>query len=142
MDFDEDIITELTPEECWEALRGHEVGRLAYQLGGEVHIAPVNFAVDGETLLFLTAEGSKLLGVVMNPDVVFEVDGHDGQHAHSVIVRGVARQLAENQHHRVDEVDLRPWLATLKYDVVEIRPTRVTGRRFRLGGAGPEPGSS
>jgi uncharacterized protein len=41
-------------EECWKFLRGHEFGRLAHHLADEV---------------FRTAEGSKLLGVVMNPDV-------------------------------------------------------------------------
>lgn len=132
MSLYDDIITELTDEECWEALRQHEFGRLAYLLGDEVNIAPVNYAVDGETLLFMTAEGSKLLGVVMNPEVVFEVDGHDDELAHSVIVRGRARQLAESQEHRVESTGLRPWIDTLKYNVVEITPTRITGRRFRL----------
>lgn len=131
----DDIVSELTTEECWEVLRGEEFGRLAYLLGDEVHIAPVNYAVDGETLLFMTAEGSKLLGVVMNPEVVFEVDRHDDEVAHSVIVRGRARQLAENEEHRVEGAGLRTWIDTLKYNVVEIAPTRITGRRFRLTGA-------
>lgn len=132
MDLYDDIITELTAEECWQVLREQEFGRLAYLLGEEVNIAPVNYAVDGQSLLFMTAEGSKLLGVVMNPEVVFEVDGYDDQIAQSVIVRGRASQLAESQAHRVESVGLRPWLDTLKYNVVEIVPTKITGRRFRL----------
>lgn len=134
MSIYDDIISELTTEECWEVLRGQEFGRLAYLLGDEVNIAPVNFAVDGETLLFMTAEGSKLLGVVMNPEVVFEVDRHDDDFAHSVIVRGRARQLSESEEHRVEGSGLRTWIDTLKYNVVEIAPTRITGRRFRLTG--------
>jgi nitroimidazol reductase NimA-like FMN-containing flavoprotein (pyridoxamine 5'-phosphate oxidase superfamily) len=136
MDYDEDIITVLTTDECWDALRRHEFGRLAYVLGGEVSIAPVNYAVDGETLLFTTAEGSKLLGVLMNPDVVFEIDGYDDELAHSVIVRGRASLLSEDQEHRIENVDLRPWLDTLKYNVVEVTPTRITGRSFRLSDSG------
>ncbi len=133
MDY-EDIIQELTEQECWDALRADELGRLAYRLADEVHIVPLNYAVDGETLLFRTAEGSKLLGVVMDASVVLEIDEHDDQFAQSVIVRGMARVLSEAEEHRVEAVDLRPWLDTLKYNVVEIVPTRITGRRFKLGG--------
>ena len=134
--MDDDIIEVLDDDECWEALRADELGRLAYRLADEVNIVPLNYAVDGETLLFRTAEGSKLLGVVMDADVVLEIDGHDDQFAQSVIVRGVARVLSEAEEHRVENVALRPWLDTLKYNVVEIRPTRITGRRFKLGPRG------
>lgn len=129
---DDETMTVLTHDECWEALRADEFGRLAYRLGEEVNLAPLNYAVDGGTLLFRTAEGSKLLGVVMHPDVVFEIDGYDEDHAHSVIVRGTARQLEEDEEHRAENVPLRPWLDTLKYNVVEITPTEISGRRFRL----------
>ena len=136
MDFDDDVVQELTLEQCWAALRGDELGRLAFRLSDEVHIAPVNYAVDGETLLFMTAEGSKLLGVVMHPDVVFEIDHRDGAVAHSVIVRGRARRLEEDEAHRAEDVGLRPWTETLKYDVVEIAPSQLTGRRFHLNRSG------
>ena len=122
----------MTTEECWEMLRANEFGRLAFHLGGEVHLTPINYAVDGDTLLFRTAEGSKLLGVEMNPDVAFEIDEFDEQHARSVILRGLARHLGEDEEHRAENVPLRPWVPTLKYDVVEIRPTEISGRAFEL----------
>ncbi len=130
-------ITTLGIEECWELLHDQEFGRLAFHLGGEVHITPINYAVDptgaGEpTLLFRTAEGSKLLGVLMNPDVAFEIDSFDEHHATSVVVRGVARRLEEDEAHRAENLPLRPWVPTLKYDVVEIRPTEISGRSFEL----------
>lgn len=117
---------------CWEFLRAHEFGRLAFHLADEVHIAPINYAVDGSTLLFRTAEGSKLLGVVMNPDVAFEVDEYDDTTASSVILRGPARLLPEDEAHRAENVPLRPWIDDLKYNVVEIAPTSLTGRHFDL----------
>ncbi|WP_181309905.1 pyridoxamine 5'-phosphate oxidase family protein [Nocardioides campestrisoli] len=122
----------LDEAEVWEFLRGHELGRLAFHLLDEVHIAPINYAVDHDTLLFRTAEGSKLLGVVMNSDVAFEVDEHDEQQATSVVIRGVARKLEEDEEHRAEHVPLRPWVDSLKYNVVEIRPTEISGRRFHL----------
>lgn len=129
---DEEQIGVMTTEECWEMLRANEFGRLAFHLAGEVHLAPINYAVDHDTLLFRTAEGSKLLGVEMNPDVAFEIDEFDEHHARSVIIRGVARHLGEDEEHRAENVPLRPWVATLKYDVVEIRPTEISGRAFEL----------
>jgi nitroimidazol reductase NimA-like FMN-containing flavoprotein (pyridoxamine 5'-phosphate oxidase superfamily) len=129
---DEEQIGMMTTEECWEMLRANEFGRLAFHLAGEVHLAPINYAVDHDTLLFRTAEGSKLLGVEMNPDVAFEIDEFDEHHARSVIIRGVARHLGEDEEHRAENVPLRPWVATLKYDVVEIRPTEISGRAFEL----------
>jgi len=131
-------ITRLGTEECWEFLRTHEFGRLAHHLADEVHIAPVNYAVDHDpatgrrSLLFRTAEGSKLLGVVMNPDVAFEVDEIVGEIATSIVLRGRARRLEEDEEHRADNLPLRPWVGSDKPSVVEIVPTAVTGRRFPL----------
>jgi len=86
---DDEPIGMMTTEQCWDMLRTHEFGRLAYHLAGEVHLTPINYAVDHDTLLFRTAEGSKLLAVEMNPDVAFEIDEFDEHHARSVVVRGV-----------------------------------------------------
>lgn len=130
--MDDETVTTLTIDECWDLLRSHELGRLAFHLADEVHLTPVNYAVDEDTLLFRTAEGSKLLGVVMNPDVAFEIDDYDEESAVSVVVRGRAEVLDEHEEHRAEELPLRPWVASLKYNVVEITPTRVTGRRFVL----------
>jgi nitroimidazol reductase NimA-like FMN-containing flavoprotein (pyridoxamine 5'-phosphate oxidase superfamily) len=129
---DEEPVGVMTPDECWDMLRANEFGRLAYHLAGEVHLTPINYAVDHDTLLFRTAEGSKLLGVEMNPDVAFEIDEFDEHHARSVVLRGVARHLGEDEEHRAENVPLRPWVPTLKYDVVEIRPTEISGRQFEL----------
>lgn len=131
---DNDAVIELSQQECWDLLRSHQFGRLAFHLGPEVHLTPVNYMVDGDTLLFRTAPGNKLVGVAMNSDVVFEIDEYDEQIASSVIVRGVARRLDEDQQHRADDVSLQPWVPTQKYEVVEIRPEEISGRRFVLSG--------
>lgn len=128
----DEVVTPLSPEECWQMLREEEFGRLAFLLVDEVHITPINYAVDHDTLLFRTAEGNKLLSVAMGAQVAFEIDRHDEDHARSVVVRGVARILPEDEAHRAEQVPLRPWTATLKYNVVEISPRVVTGRAFAL----------
>ncbi len=130
--MNDEVVTELTPEECWDMLREEEFGRLAYLLVDEVHITPINYAVDGDTLLFRTAEGSKLLAVVMGAEVAFEIDRYGEDRARSVVVRGSARLLPEDEAHRAENVPLRPWVPTLKYNVVEIEPKAITGRAFEL----------
>lgn len=128
----DDVVTELTADECWEMLRGEEFGRLAYRLVDEIHITPINYAVEGGSLLFRTAEGNKLLAVVMGSEVAFEIDSYGEDSARSVVVRGTARLLPEDEAHRSENVALRPWVPTLKYNVVEITPRVVSGRAFEL----------
>lgn len=120
-------------EESWEALHANEFGRLAFHLAGEVHIVPINYATDGEVLLFRTSQGNKLLGIVMSADVAFEIDGYDSAHAWSVIVRGNARVLeTTDEQARAEASRLRSWVPTDKDVFVEITPREVSGRRFDL----------
>lgn len=126
--------TYLSDDECWERLRRTEFGRLAYHLADEVHIAPINYAIDGEDIVFRTAEGSKLLGVVMNKDVAFEIDEVDeeAEEAWSVIVRGTARILEGHEARDADNLRLRPWVDTRKFNVVSIAVDELSGRQFHL----------
>ena len=125
-------VQRLDAEECWELLEGEELGRLAYRLVDEVHIVPVNYVVDGRSLLFRTASGNKLLAAALHSDVALEIDWYDDVSAWSVVARGHLRRLGEDEAHRVDDLRLHPWVPTLKYDVVELVPEIVTGRHFHL----------
>ena len=129
---DEEVVTRLTQDECWDMLREEEFGRLAFRLVDEVHITPINYAVDHDTLLFRTAGGDKLLAVAMDSEVALEIDQYDEEHARSVVVRGSARKLDEDEEHRAENLPLRPWVPTLKYNVVELEVTEISGRRFEL----------
>jgi uncharacterized protein len=130
--MNDEVATELTLDECWEMLREEEFGRLAYRLVDEVHITPINYAADGGSLLFRTAEGNKLLAVAMGSEVAFEIDRYGEDSARSVVVRGTARLLPEDEAHRAENVPLRPWVPMLRYNVVEIEPKVVSGRAFEL----------
>jgi nitroimidazol reductase NimA-like FMN-containing flavoprotein (pyridoxamine 5'-phosphate oxidase superfamily) len=125
-------VEELSLEECWEMHRLEAFGRLAYRLVDEVHLVPINYAADAGALLFRTESGNKLLAAALHSDVAFEIDWHDDRAAWSVVVRGQLRLLEEDEAHRADAVPLQPWVTTLKYDVVELVPASVTGRRFVL----------
>jgi hypothetical protein len=65
-------------------------------------------------------------------DVAFEVDELEAEHATSVILPGRARRLEEDEEHRAENVPLRPWVATPKWNVVEIEVTEISGRGFDM----------
>lgn len=132
MASDEDTVVVLSTEESWELLESDEFGRLAYRLVDEVHVVPINYLVSGRSLLFRTASGNKLLAAALHADVALEIDWHDEVSAWSVVARGHLRRLGEDEAHRIDSLPHRSWLATDKYDVIELEPEAVTGRRFRL----------
>ena len=112
MDTPLEVVTELPELDCWELLREQEFGRLAFHLANEVHIVPINYLVDGQNLVFRTAEGSKLLGVTMNQDVAFEVDRYDEKRAVSVVVRGKARELEGAEADRAEQLPSTPGCPT------------------------------
>jgi nitroimidazol reductase NimA-like FMN-containing flavoprotein (pyridoxamine 5'-phosphate oxidase superfamily) len=125
----------LDEEQCWELLSTVEVGRLAVAAAGDVDIYPVNFVIDGRELVFRTAEGTKLVEVVMSGRVAFETDGYDPERgrAWSVVVKGLAHDLdrfAEIYH--AQDLPLFPWNASPKERFVKIIPSRITGRRFTV----------
>lgn len=122
----------LDEDGCWTFLETEELGRLAFRMTDELHIVPINYAVDGRTLLFRTAPGDKLLAIAMGGEVAFEADRIDGEHATSVVVRGRARILEEDEAHRAELVPLRTWVDKHKYEVVEIKPEHISGRSYDL----------
>jgi hypothetical protein len=127
----------LTAEECWERLHRHELGRLVTHVGDVLDIFPVNYVVDGEGVLFRTAQGSKLFELTVNDEVLFEVDEYTETEAWSVVVRGHARALDTSEEvERADGMGLTPWIPTLKYTYVRVAADSVTGRAFSRG---PEP---
>jgi len=123
----------LGEDECWRLLRTADVGRLAVVLTGEPEIFPVNFVVDGHTLVFRTAEGTKLFAVTASSRVAFESDGYDpaSSEAWSVVVKGTAERLEHFADiYAAEELVLFPWQAGQKQWFVRIRDTTVTGVSF------------
>ncbi|HEY5880370.1 MAG TPA: pyridoxamine 5'-phosphate oxidase family protein [Nakamurella sp.] len=133
-------VTEMTPEACWDLLRRNQFGRLALTVGNEPEIFPINYVVQDGTLVFRTAQGTKLAALTVNDIVALEIDGYDQQSGWSVVVKGQAHP-AEwgTDFEDAEKAGLRPWVATRKQVFVRIVPKRVSGRSFLFG---PEPESS
>lgn len=131
-------VTILPESECWQLLSRVPLGRLVTSADGHPEIFPVNFVVQDRTILFRTAEGTKLVTSAINNNVVFEADDHDATEGWSVIVKGVARSVhTDDDIDKAERAQLLPWTATVKDHYVRVLPRQVTGRRFRFG---PEPG--
>ena len=121
----------LEAEECWSLLRRQEVGRLAFAVGDDVEIFPVNHLVDEKTVLFRTAPGTKLVETGRGKNVAFEVDGWSDEAAWSVVLHGRAEELDYPSALRhAKRSGLESWAPDEKSHYVRITPTRLTGRRF------------
>jgi nitroimidazol reductase NimA-like FMN-containing flavoprotein (pyridoxamine 5'-phosphate oxidase superfamily) len=134
----------LDVQQCWELLASVEVGRLAVSVAGDVDIFPLNFAIDDGAIVFRSAEGTKLVEVVMAGRVAFEVDGYEPAHgrAWSVVLKGNADLLDRfSDIYRVQDLPLFPWNASPKERFVRIVPDQLSGRRFTVaqtrGGGAP-----
>ena len=126
-------IVELDEHQCWELLRSQEVGRLAVAIANHPDIFPVNFVVDHASVVFRTAEGTKLAAAVLGESVAFEIDGEADGEAWSVVLKGTAIEI-EKMYELFDAVELPlyPWHAAPKHRYVRILPEMVTGRRFHV----------
>lgn len=137
MPVEENPVRVLGDDEAWDLLSGVALGRLVTAGGGQVEIFPINFVAQDRSVLFRTAEGTKLFGAVMNDSVLFEADDHTDAVGWSVVVRGTARVLSTAADVReADRAQLVPWIPTEKLRYVRITPNDVSGRHFRFG---PEP---
>jgi uncharacterized protein len=128
-------VQNLEHHECWAMLRTVSVGRLAVLADGRPDILPINYTVDGGTLVFRTGEGTKLAGSSKGAAVALEADGVDQETglAWSVVVKGSADVITGNEHiMETTQLYLFPWQAGKKDAFVRITPDSVTGRRFRV----------
>lgn len=132
----------LREHESWALAREAVVGRLAVVVDDHPDIFPVNFVVDGGSIVFRTAEGTKLAAAVDAP-VAFEVDGYDpvSGNAWSVVVKGTVREL-KSLYEVLDAVELplHTWHSAPKPRLLRIVATSISGRRFpRAEGPPPVP---
>ncbi|SDJ46474.1 Nitroimidazol reductase NimA, pyridoxamine 5'-phosphate oxidase superfamily [Frankineae bacterium MT45] len=123
---------DLAFNECWDRLRSTPVGRLALQ-ADRLEIFPINYVVDGGTIVFRTALGTKLSAIEQNAEVAFEADGWSSapdEPVWSVVVHGQAHHLARYQLLETTDLPLFPWRSGAKEHFVRITPVEITGRQF------------
>ncbi|WP_426762805.1 pyridoxamine 5'-phosphate oxidase family protein [Pseudarthrobacter sp. 1G09] len=128
-------VQNLEHHECWAMLRTVSVGRLAVMADGRPDIFPINYTVDGGTVVFRTGQGTKLSAASGDAAVAVEADGVDPESglAWSVVVKGTA-EVVKRAEDVLDtsRLYLFPWQAGRKDAFVRITPDSVTGRRFQV----------
>ncbi|HEX6349128.1 MAG TPA: pyridoxamine 5'-phosphate oxidase family protein [Candidatus Dormibacteraeota bacterium] len=130
----------LTMDSCVRLLEQESLGRLAFAIGGQPEIFPVNYTMDGDVILLRTAPGTKLRHAP-HRRVAFEVDGIDRVEgvAWSVVAKGLLEDISTRQdpfsiaRREVRVYPLAP--GERKYSLA-IYPTEITGRRFPIGPIG------
>jgi nitroimidazol reductase NimA-like FMN-containing flavoprotein (pyridoxamine 5'-phosphate oxidase superfamily) len=120
---------------CLDLLAGTDIGRVAVLAGREPVIFPVNYALDGDRIVFRTDPGSKFHGVVRNARVSFEIDEFDAavHEGWSVVAVGRAEEVVDRRERArlEEEVGLQPWAEGPRDHWVVIEPERLSGRRVR-----------
>ena len=126
----------LTKAECWGLLATASVGRLGFVVNDRPEVLPLNYAIDGETILFRTAEDSVLNEASLRV-VAFEVDHiDDAAHAGwSVLVQGLAQDIGDAvdpTSERLRRLALVTWAPGARTSWFRVDPDTVTGRRLRV----------
>jgi nitroimidazol reductase NimA-like FMN-containing flavoprotein (pyridoxamine 5'-phosphate oxidase superfamily) len=123
----------LDRDQCLELLAEDVIGRLVVIAGGVPLVTPVNYCLDGESIVFRTDEGAKL-SAAGRALAAFEIDSFDRETrtGWSVVVTGRLGEVTEYEDRlrkRLDGLGVDPWAGGEKPHLLRLVPTTVTGRR-------------
>lgn len=125
-------------DECYQLLGSHEVGRLGVIAEHYPLILPVNYGLDGTTIVIRTHPGTKLTAAA-HANVTFEVDDIDRstRSGWSVLVRGLAEQVTSDHRAelvaRTQATGVQPWAPGTYGHWLRIIPQGISGRRITPG---------
>lgn len=130
----------LSPDECRELLHSEQIGRIGFQVDGQVVMLPINYAFVADSVLFRTSAGSKLDIAQRRQAASFEIDDWDAstRSGWSVLVKGRAEVVTDEWMIAICEhFDVDPWADSVPRDRwVRLSADEITGRWiFRSGGA-------
>jgi uncharacterized protein len=118
-------LIELTVDECHVLLESSRIGRLGLLDADGPLILPVNYCMDGRSVVFRTGPGTKLDSASNGARVAFEVDGIDSAErtGWSILIRGSAVTVTEpGDLGRLEQLPLIPWAPGKKPHYVRISP--------------------
>jgi nitroimidazol reductase NimA-like FMN-containing flavoprotein (pyridoxamine 5'-phosphate oxidase superfamily) len=131
----EPAMSELPSDECYRLLATHDFGRLGVNAEHYPLIIPVNYAMDGTTVVIRTHPGTTLRAL-SHANVTFQVDEIDRRtrSGWSVLLRGLAEEVGDE--HRAELVArtlasrVQPWAPGDHGHWVRVITHHVTGRRI------------
>ena len=121
---------------CFFLLQSRNLGRIAFNIDAQPEIFPVNYAMEGRIVVFRSGLGKKLDGVTRTP-VAFEVDSWEPElgTGWSVVIKGRAEEVTANPGRTAEHLRrarIHPVAPGERWHWLAIRPSEVTGRRFRV----------
>jgi|ERR671911_717749 nitroimidazol reductase NimA-like FMN-containing flavoprotein (pyridoxamine 5'-phosphate oxidase superfamily) len=125
-------IVELDADECRALLSEHNFGRVGFVSDDVPVILPVNYVLDGNTIVFRTDPGLKLAEVPMR-HVAFEIDAANGSDMWSVLIQGFAREITDalgTRYESYRELAIPVQAPGNKDYWVAVEIERISGRRI------------
>jgi nitroimidazol reductase NimA-like FMN-containing flavoprotein (pyridoxamine 5'-phosphate oxidase superfamily) len=121
----------LSEGECLELLNETSVGRVAWNEPEGPIVLPVNYTMDGSSVIFRTALDGSVARQLHLGFASFQIDEHDEftQTGWSVLVRGVL-SCVEARQREIDDSKVMPWAEGDRHFAMRITPLRITGRRI------------
>ena len=122
-------LVDLTPAECWDLAASRPVGRLAWNGPHGPTVIPVNFSVDGQSVVLRTSAYTAAAQEAEDGPVAFQVDSFDSE-AHtgwSVLMRGRAHRETVDSDH----ADPQPWVPGPRTLRLRIEVDEITGRALK-----------
>lgn len=120
--------------ECLRLLQQGVIGRVVYTAGAMPAAQPVNYAMDGDEIIFRTEGGTKMELAVTNAVVAFEIDEIDvaTRSGWSVLAVGEAYQVSNPERLSSLQASIPPpWAAGRSVYTIAIPTTQLTGRRLQ-----------
>lgn len=131
------VNTELPYETCRELLGSAVVGRVAICTPTGPTIVPVNFAVQGESLVIRTSPYSALGTYGPNARLAFEIDHLDHEYHTGWSVVAVGRAEVVSSSAELDQVrleaDPQPWAGGNRHLYLRLAWDDLTGRKIGAG---------
>jgi nitroimidazol reductase NimA-like FMN-containing flavoprotein (pyridoxamine 5'-phosphate oxidase superfamily) len=122
----------MSEDECRELLRGANIGRVSVTYDALPVIAPVNYVVDGSSIVFRTRRDGMLASACNETVIAFEIDelAADGTSGWSVNVVGVASLLGPSEQLRALSLGLVSAAGDDRDQFTRLRMGLVSGRRI------------
>ena len=120
--------------ECLRLLEQGVIGRVVYTAGAMPAAQPVNYAMDGDEIIFRTEGGTKMELAVTNAVVAFEIDEIDVNTRSGWSVLAVGEAYHISNPDRIGSLQSRipqPWAAGRSVYTIAIPTTQLTGRRLQ-----------
>ncbi|KAB8190337.1 pyridoxamine 5'-phosphate oxidase family protein [Nonomuraea phyllanthi] len=141
MQLDSSGLQVLSTEECFALLSSAPIGRIVFTDRALPAVQPVNFYLDGRSVVIRTSPGSKLAAATRHAVVAFEADEFDTElrTGWSVTAVGQARAVTDPAElDRLARLPLMSWAPGDRDHYIVVDAEQISGRRIvatRPGGA-------